>query len=227
MRRFWTPLLKRVYAAALIVLVVFECSQAYARSAWHRERLYRQLLSGPRPRQILAARELSELSAQDQLIRALKTDSPYVRRLATQGLWNIWLHAAGDRPFRCTEAASAAVNGRDYPKALAILNKLVDDYPQFAEGWNRRATLFWMLGQYELSIFDCEKVVALNPSHYPAWQGMGLSQLQLKDFRGAAESLRTALRINPYDEQARELLRLSEKIVRRMTVSSDADLLRI
>ena len=61
---------------------------------------------------------MASLQAQDQLIRALQSDSPYVRRLATQGLWNLWLHAAGDEPFRLAEAARAAVNGRDYPKAL-------------------------------------------------------------------------------------------------------------
>lgn len=227
MRRLWTPFLQGVYVFFFAVLFCFEGGKFIEESQWNKERLYRKLLSGPRTQQTLAARQLASLQAQEQLVRALQSDSPYVRRLATQGLWNLWLHAAGDEPFRLAEAARVAVSGRDYPKALLLLNKLVARYPNFAEGWNRRATLFWQLGQYELSIFDCEKVIALNPNHFPAWQGMGVAQLQLRDFRGACRSLRAALRISPHDPQSQQLLHFSEMILRRANETSDRGLLRI
>lgn len=184
-------------------------------------------MTGPRSHQIIAARELVWLGAEEELIQALKAGSGSVRRLAAQGLGNIWVQAAGDEPFRSTEAANVAVDRRDYTKALIILNRLVKDYPDFAEGWNRRATLFWLLGQYELSVFDCEKAVALNPNQFQAWQGMGVSQLQLRDFRGATRSLRTALRINPHDRQAQDLLRFSETILKRLNRPSGPEILRM
>ena len=227
MRRLWTPFLKGAYVFFFAVLFCFEGAKFIETSGWNKERLYRKLLSGPRLQQALAARQLASLHGQAQLIRALQSDSAYVRRLATQGLWNLWLHAAGDEPLRLTEAANAALNGRDYPKALLLLNKLVAEYPNFAEGWNRRATLFWQLGQYELSIFDCEKVLALNPNHFPAWQGMGVSQMQLRDFRGACRSLRAALRISPHDPQSQQLLHFSETILRRVNETSNLGVLRI
>jgi tetratricopeptide (TPR) repeat protein len=73
------------------------------------------------------------------------------------------------------------------------------------------------MGQYTQSIADCKRVVALNPYHFGAWQGMGLCQLQLGDVESAIRSLRSALKINPYDRGLRETFRRCEELLRQLS----------
>ena len=72
------------------------------------------------------------------------------------------------------------------------------------------------MGRYEQSVADCKRVVALNPNHFGAWQGMGLCQLQLGEVEAAIKSLRAALKINPYDRNLRETLRRCEELLRKL-----------
>ena len=139
-----------------------------------------------------------------------------MRAIAIDSLWTLWFHAAGRDAFRRAQSADRAVQQQKFSDALAILNRTTAEYPRFAEGWNRRAILFWEMGQYEQSLADCRRVVALNPNHFGAWQGMGLCQLQLGEVEAAIRSLRAALKINPYDRGLRETLRQCEELLRKL-----------
>jgi len=184
---------------------------------WNKERLYRRLLSGSREEKIRAAFDLAWLGGQDQLLHALKSPSEPVRAIAIDSLWSLWFHSAGRDAFRRAQTADRAVQQQKFSDALAILNRTTTEYPRFAEGWNRRAILFWEMGQYEQSLADCKRVVALNPNHFGAWQGMGLCQLQLGEVEAAISSLRAALKINPYDRALRETLRRCEELLRQLS----------
>ena len=126
-------------------------------------------------------------------------------------------HAAGRDAFRLAKSANSAMERQKFSEALAILNETVAKYPGFAEGWNRRAVLYWQTGQYEQSVADCKKAVTLNPSHFGAWQGLGLCQLHLGDVELACQSFRAALKINPHDRGLRVLLRQSEELLRKVS----------
>ena len=217
MHRFLTPLLRRLYglfAAFVVVYAGFYFGQ-YAR--WNKERLYRKLLSGDRSQKLYAAFDLAWLGGQEQLLHALKSPSPSVREIAADSLWNLWFHAAGKEAFRLTQSANLAMEGQKFAEALAILNQTIGKYPNFAEGWNRRAILRWRKGQYEESIADCKKVVGLNPDHFGAWQGMGLCQLHVGDVEGACQSFRAALKINPHDRGLRRMLQQREELLRKLS----------
>jgi len=183
---------------------------------WNKERLYRKLISGNREEKSSAAFDLAWLGGQDELLRALKSPSEPVRAVAIDSLWSLWFHEAGRDAFRRAQSADRAVRQQKFSDALAMLNLITAEYPRFAEGWNRRAMLFWEMGQYTQSIADCKRAVALNPNHYGAWQGMGLCQLQLGELEAAVRSLRFALNINPYDARLRETLRRCEDLLRRL-----------
>ena len=217
MHRFFTPLLRRLYGFFAAFLVLYAAFHLGQYSAWNRERLYRKLVTGDRAQKISAAFDLAWLGGQDQLLRALKSPSSAVRDIAADSLWNLWFHAAGRQAFRLAKSASLAMEREKFSEALAILNGITAKYPAFAEGWNRRAILYWQMGQYQESIADCKKVVALNASHFGAWQGMGLCQLRLGDVEQACRSFRAALRINPHDPGLRGLLQQSEELIRRLS----------
>ena len=215
--RFFTPLLRRLYgflAAFVIVYAAFHFAQ-YTR--WNKERLYRRLLAGDRRQKLTAAFDLAWLGGQEQLLHALKSASASVREIAADSLWNLWFHAAGQEAFRLAQSANVAMERQKFPEALAILNRTIAKYPNFAEGWNRRAVLYWQRGQYEESIADCKQVVALNPHHFGAWQGMGLCQLHVGELAGACQSFRAALKINPHDRGLRRMLQQCEELLRKLS----------
>jgi len=215
--RLSTPLLRRVYfffAAFVLVYVAF-CAAQYSR--WNKERLFHKLVSGSRAQKLSAAFDLVWLRGEDQLLRALKSGSPAAREVAIDSLWTLWLQSSGEEAFRLAQRANLQMGRKDYDEALTTLNEIVKKFPAFAEGWNRRAVLYWQMGKYEESIADCKRVVTLNPNHYSAWQGMGLCQLHLGRLESACRSLRAALKINPHDRGLQDFLFQCEELLRKLS----------
>jgi tetratricopeptide (TPR) repeat protein len=215
--RFFTPLLRRVYFFLVSFLVVYLAVYAAQYSRWNKERLFHNLVSGSRAQKLSAAFDLVWLRGEDQLLRALKSSSPAVREVAVESLWNLWLQAAGKDAFRLAQRANLQMDRKDYDEALTTLTQVVKKYPRFAEGWNRRAVLYWQMGKYEESIADSKRVVGLNPNHYGAWQGMGLCQLHLGHLESACRSLRSALKINPHDSGLQDFLFQCEELLRKLS----------
>ena len=188
--------------------------RAWQRTPWHKERLYHQLTSGPAAARLRAASGLAQIGAQDQLLAALHGPVAESRTLAQRALDYIWCNAAGEEACARLRTAVRAADQGDFRKALCLLNQLVDQHPNFAEAWNRRASVFWQTGDFARSIADSEKALQLNPHHYGAWQGLGLCRLELGDVAGACRSLRAALKVLPFDELTRDSLQRCEEMLR-------------
>jgi tetratricopeptide (TPR) repeat protein len=189
-------------------------TQAVHRTEWYKNRLFRQLLNGTPNQRLAAATTLAHIGAEDRLLLGVQAGQPEVRELARRGLEHIWFIAAGEKAYKMTEQACLAIEQEQYADAVEILDQVVARYPKYAEGWNRRACLYWQIGEYEKSIVDCERALALNPNHYGAWQGIGVCQLQLGDLAAACHSLRAALKILPHDSATRSSLRRCEELLR-------------
>ena len=187
------------------VFLVYVGLHMAERSPWNKERLYRRLLAGDRPERIRAAARLVVVRGQKQLLRALKSRTPEAREIAGNALWELWFRAAGQQAYTLTHAANEAMNRHELAEALTLLDRVVRRYPSFAEGWNRRAMLFCQTGHYVRSIADSRRVVALNPNHFGAWQGLGMCQVHLGDFDGACRSFSAALKVNPHDDDLRRV----------------------
>ncbi len=80
---------------------------------------------------------------------------------------------------------------------------LIEEAPDFAEGWNKRATVRYLAGDYEGSIADCRETLARNPNHFGALSGQGLCHFMLSQFREAALLFRRALAVHPHLDGAR------------------------
>ncbi len=216
MYRFFTPLLRRLYIFVGAFLVVYYSVLLVQHSHWNKERLYRRLMTGDREGQLRAVADLVYVNGQAQLVRALKSRSPVVRQIAANSLLNLWSLEAGGKAHRLLDKANQSIERGDHAEALLTLNELIEQYPKFAEGWNRRATLYWNLHQYQEAIADCQKVIALNPDHFGAWQGMGICQVHLGDLAGACDSLRTALKISPHDRSLQQFLDHCEELLHKV-----------
>jgi tetratricopeptide (TPR) repeat protein len=83
------------------------------------------------------------------------------------------------------------------PAAVSTFTAVIQRRPDFAEGWNKRATVYFLMGEYDKSLKDCDEVMKRNPSHFGALAGYGQIYLQLDQPERALEYFRKALRVNP------------------------------
>lgn len=142
----------------------------------------------------------------ETLYRELHSADPRTRELATQQLWQVYFGAAGpEAEIRLLHAEQTIESGL-FEEAENLLTDLILDQPEFAEAWNRRATLYYLTRQYRASLADCEAATRLEPQHFGAWHGMGLVYLALHRFADAAQAFRRALEIQPFAQVNQELL---------------------
>lgn len=216
MNHLISPWLRRVFVLVAAAGICHSVVPWLQRSEWNKERYYRRLVSerpGPRAQ---AAERLVELGGQEQLIRGLLSDSAEVRAIASEALWDLWIRSAGQEAYRRIREADEAAAKQRYDEALRILDQVLADHPDFAEGWNRRAIVHWQVRRYRRSMQDCQRAVSLNPCHFGAWHGMALCQAHLGNLLGARWSLQAVLRLNPHDENARKFLRACDELLRRI-----------
>jgi tetratricopeptide (TPR) repeat protein len=154
------------------------------------------LLAAPGP---IFAAGYTDTAALDELFSELKA-APNAAEADTivQEIWKLWFAPdnvdLADRMLR----ASASMNNSDYPGALSLLTGVVTDFPDYAEGWNQRATLYYIMGDFDASLADIDKVLALEPRHFGALSGRVLIYLKQGKRDEALKDMMAALAIDPY-----------------------------
>lgn len=119
-------------------------------------------------------------------------------------IWNIWVQSGDDAIDLLMRDGVDSMSRRDYRRALRSFDQIVTIAPDFAEGWNKRATLFYLMGEFERSLTDIEKTLALEPRHFGALAGRGLVYVELEDDAKALKAFEDALVINPFLPAARQ-----------------------
>ena len=112
-------------------------------------------------------------------------------------IWEIWMQSGDQNIDALMAIGVASMNDGDYAQALRAFGRVVDLAPGFAEGWNKRATVLYLMGHYEDSIKDIVKTLALEPRHFGALSGLGLCNAQLEKQKEALDAFERALAINP------------------------------
>ena len=137
--------------------------------------------------------------ALDGLFAELKATTDAGRGTAlTRRIWEIWLEPRDAKAKALLAKGVEAMNEEDYDAALQDFDKLVVLAPNFAEGWNRRATLRYLMDDLDGSVSDIERTLALEPRHFGALSGLGLIYMQLGKDEAALKAFRRALEIDPY-----------------------------
>lgn len=131
------------------------------------------------------------------VVARLHDPHPVVRGLAQQVVWVLWSRSGDLEVDRLLEIGTRQMGGGALAEAIETFNDVIRRRPAFAEGWNKRATAYFLAGQYRKSIADCDEVVRRNPMHFGALSGYGQNYLQLQEYRLALDYFRRALTINP------------------------------
>ena len=100
-----------------------------------------------------------------------------------------------------------------FARAISTFREIIKLKPEFAEGWNKRATLYFMTEQYDKSLEDCDEVMKRNPYHFGALSGYGHIHVEFKLYEQAIEYFQKALKINP---NMVSVVRLIERLERQL-----------
>ena len=135
----------------------------------------------------------------DRLFTELKlaADQESADDIASE-IWALWRKTDNPVAAQALADGSEAIRTRRYRSAYRHFSKVIEQAPAFAEGWNARATVLYLMGAYGESINDIRETLRREPRHFGALSGLGLIFLQQKQFGPAAAAFRDALLINPH-----------------------------
>ena len=154
----------------------------------------------------------------DSLFTQLKTDDYIIALKTEKKIWKIWsTHPSNDRKgFRLTDMLAQGdlqITKKDFNKAIDIFSLIISIDSNWAEAWNKRATVLYLSGRYEDSIKDIEKVLQLEPRHFGALSGLGLNQIELKNYKAALKIYQEAQKIYPTMEASKKMIPMLKELI--------------
>jgi len=187
-------------SVALLVLVLICAAAAYAEPPKSRQQALAQLATGETTARLEAIVWLANhgsMADAPRLDTLLRDDNALVRDYAEQGLWALWSRSGDANVDRLMARGVQEIDAQDYKSAVATFSEIVRRKPEFAEGWNKRATVYYLAGEDRKSIADCAEVLKRSPRHFGALSGLGLIYTRLERYDEALAWLRKALEVNP------------------------------
>lgn len=150
-----------------------------------------------RRRALLVLEAAGTMDDVPSLLPVLRDDDEPARAMAERAIWRIWSRS-GDAAVdaQLEEGIAMMADGR-LNDSVGVFSRIVAAHPEFAEGWNKRATAYYLLGDYDRSLADCDAVMARNPFHFGALSGYGLIHLRQRRYALSLEFFQRALAINP------------------------------
>jgi tetratricopeptide (TPR) repeat protein len=131
------------------------------------------------------------------LLKALHDDDQAVRALAEHSLWQVWSRSGDAQIDALFQRGVDLIQHGAADEAIQTFTTIIQRKPDFAEGWNKRATIYYLVGEYEKSLKDCDEVVKRNPQHWGVLAGYGQIYLALDKPELALEYFQRALKVNP------------------------------
>jgi tetratricopeptide (TPR) repeat protein len=157
------------------------------------------LVTGP-----IAARAAQDDPRLNALFAKLKTGSDEEARDTERQIWQIWVEHKNPEVARLMRQGMSALGEDDGQAALDAFGQVVRADKNFAEGWNKRATVEFVMGDFDASVADIERTLALEPRHFGALSGLGQIYLAMNKKAQALKALRAALAIDPHLDGVRE-----------------------
>ena len=184
-----------------LALALIVCTPAaFAEPPKSRQQALAQLASGETTARLEAIVWLANyggMADTPRLDGLLRDDNALVRDYAERGLWALWSRSGDAAIDQLMAQGVSEMEAENYKAASTTFSEIVRRKPEFAEGWNKRATVYYLAGDYRKSIADCAEVLKRNPRHFGALSGLGLIYMRLERYDEALAWSRKALEVNP------------------------------
>ena len=209
------PILRRVLGALLLAVATVPQAADKPDGASADRQLTRaqalQAVTDPRPetrrRAVERLAEVGTMADAGRLVSRLRDDDAGVRALAAAALWEIWSRSGDAEVDALFRQGLRQMQAANLGAALATFSEIIRRKPEFAEGWNKRATILFLAGEHGKSLKDCDEVLKRNPNHFGALSGMAQIHILLGHPEEALAAYERAVRINPNLPDAEENLK--------------------
>ena len=155
----------------------------------------------------------------NKLFQDLKLKNPELTLEVEQKIWKIWsTHPKNENLTKMLSVGTNLVNNNQLNDAVKVFSKVIELDPSWAEAWNKRATVLYLLGEFQKSQDDIDKVLELEDRHFGALAGQGLVNIQLKNYEKAILSYKKAKKIYPSMKSPEIMIKEIEEIIKRQSI---------
>ena len=155
----------------------------------------------------------------DKLFNDLKFKNATLSYEIEQKIWELWsTHPSDKNLTKMLAEGSNLVNKQKFDQAIVVFSKVIDLDPKWAEAWNKRATVLYMVGEFQKSQDDIDKVLELEERHFGALAGQGLVNIQLENYDKAIMSYKKAQQIYPKMKSPKIMIKQIEELIRSQSI---------
>ena len=155
----------------------------------------------------------------DRLFNDLKFKNANLSYEIEQKIWKLWSTHPSDKNLTTMLAeGSNLVNKQKFDQAIVVFSKVIDLDPNWAEAWNKRATVLYMAGEFQKSQDDIDKVLELEERHFGALAGQGLVNIKLENYDKAIMSYKKAQQIYPKMKSPKIMIKQIEELIRSQSI---------
>ena len=183
-----------------------------------RQQASRDLASADIATRRAAAGQLGEVGRMTDvaaLVKALRDRDEETRAIAEAAIWEIWGRSGDAEIDELYQKGLQLMNFGAAGEAIKVFTIIIGKKPEFAEGWNKRATAYFLIGEMRKSLADCDQVMKRNPQHFGALSGYGQIYVHLEEYDKAIDSFRRALAVNPNLTNLEGVIRELEGLARQ------------
>tara|TARA_B100000676_G_scaffold13190_1_gene11909 strand:+ start:626 stop:1174 length:549 start_codon:yes stop_codon:yes gene_type:complete len=155
----------------------------------------------------------------DELFNDLKNNDQYISNKIEQKIWKIWsTHPNNSELTTMLNAGSEFVNNNQLLEAIEIFTKVIELDPSWPEAWNKRATVFYMVGEFEKSQKDIDEVLKLENRHFGALAGQGLVNIKLENYDKAIKSYENVIEIYPSMNSSKIMIKHIKDLIKKQSI---------
>jgi tetratricopeptide (TPR) repeat protein len=207
--------MRAMFVCVLSLLLALGAPPAVAQALTHEQAIAALTEADSKLRREAAERlgDIGSMADMRVLVRTLRDPDSATRERAEQAMWRIWARSGDAEIDKLYQQGIEQMSGGDLDGAIATFTRVIALKPEFAEGWNKRATLYYLAGDMRKSLADCDEVMKRNPYHFGALSGYALIYVRLERYERALEYSRRALDINPNLDGVRENIDAIERLL--------------
>ncbi len=150
----------------------------------------------------------------DKLFNELKKNISSSSPSIEQKIWTLWsTHPTDQKLTSILDEGSRLVQDQKLDRAIEVFTEAIELDPNWAEAWNKRATVFYMVGEFQKSQNDIDKVLKLEKRHFGALAGQGMVNIQLKNYEKAIQSYEKAQEIYPAMQSPKIMIKQIKELI--------------